>query len=1126
MSGARKCPNCGTPVPPNAPSGHCPACLLRIGLALSDGGLAFELTEPMPTAPAAAVAQPDPSIGERIRYLGDYELLEVIAHGGMGVVYKARQVSLNRLVALKLIRAGELANASEIARFRAEAEAGASLDHPNIAPIYEVGEHEGRHYFSMKLIAGSPLSAAIAAGCWCRTPCPAHRPPGFFLPNRAGCCPTAARLVATVARGVHYAHQRGILHRDLKPGNILLDAQGQPHVTDFGLAKRIEADSGMTLSGAILGTPSYIAPEQAAGIKALTTAADVYGLGAILYELLTGRPPFRGASALDTLLQVREQIPKPPRAIHPSVNRDLETICLKCLEKDPARRYGTAEALAEDLERWLEHRPIRARPTTPAERMLKWMRRKPALAAAVVGLHLVAVLGLAGILWQWREAVSARQTAETATREKQEQVERLWQSQFISARHYRTTGAIGQRTNSLAVIAAATAIRPSLDLRNEAIAALLLPDLGTPINWKQQPDFFHPWCYDPDLEHYLPHVEQGRVRVLHALDHQIVADLGEAPAQSNTAVFSPDGRFVAVMFDDGRVRVWEWRAGRLAGEVHCYNRVWAVRPYDFSPDSRSLLYGDETHGVSRLQLDTGAIEPLVKTQPVGLVRVSPSGRLLAVGRNTGTEVWDLSDNRRLATTNFPGGKPFFLGLAWHPNEAALAIGADQALFLWPWRDGEWVRLGGAGLYHFAPFFNATGDRLYSGAGVWDVATQMRVLHFGAGLGMIALSHDERRIAGQSGKTGFGLWEYHPPEVLRKFVTLAQPPMVARTLDLHPNGRWLLSGSEGGWTLWDVDLARPVARDPEPDSHPPEVVSAVKFSRDGRAFHTCDHRGLRRWPLRESRISNLKSQITVGEPETLLAGLPAAGAIDTNLPLAQQILALAQAADTECRAGLFAVDGRSVALVGNGQAVLFSLEPRALFPFVRLLHPHDNIPALSPDGRWLATTHNNQHGGPDVYDLHAGRHAVRLAKAELSGIAWRPQTGELVTVSTVEALFWEPGSWVMNRRFPWPNPGLGIGLAGFSPDGRTGWLNGTDGAVQFVDLKGGQLYVTLPPWTAEPHHVGAIAFDVPRQRAYLAHVSGVLALDIGKLRRELARLGLDWPEAQPGEGFAPRHAAPP
>ena len=281
-----------------------------------------------------------------VRYFGDYELLGELGQGGMGVVYKARQVSLNRTVALKMLKSDVLATLDEQRRFQNEAEAVALLDHPNVVPILEVGIHEGRRYFSMKLVSGASLDKTLE---------------DYAANPRA-----AARIVATAAQGVHHAHQRGILHRDLKPANILVDDQGEPHVTDFGLAKRVEGDSELTHSGAILGTPSYMAPEQASGVRgAVTTASDVYGLGAVLYALLAGRAPFRGDSVIETLQQVRDQAPVPPSKLRANVPRDLEIIALNCLEKLPSRRYTSALALSDDLCRWLDGRPITARRVGP-----------------------------------------------------------------------------------------------------------------------------------------------------------------------------------------------------------------------------------------------------------------------------------------------------------------------------------------------------------------------------------------------------------------------------------------------------------------------------------------------------------------------------------------------------------------------------------------------------------------------------------------------------------------------------------------------------------------------------------------------------------------------------------------
>ena len=364
----RLCRKCGAKIFSDAPKGLCTACALETALGILPDA-AFEVAG-------------DPGRPDLPGNFGDYELLEEIGRGGQGVVFRARQKSLNRTVALKIIGLGQWASKVHIKRFRLEAEAAASLDHPCIVPIYEVDERDGSCYFSMKLIKGGQLDEAVK-----RTPMPIRQ---------------ATELMAKVARTVHYAHEHGILHRDIKPGNILLDEKGEPHLTDFGLARLLESESTVTRTLEVLGTPSYMAPEQAAGNNTkLTSATDVYGLGAVFYQLLTDHPPFAGGTTYETIKLVLEVEPRSPRLLNPKIDRDLSTICLKCLEKDPMRRYDSALALAEDLERWLKHEPIRARHAGLFTRGKKWFRRNP-MAALLFALSLTFAGTVGLMIWKSR----------------------------------------------------------------------------------------------------------------------------------------------------------------------------------------------------------------------------------------------------------------------------------------------------------------------------------------------------------------------------------------------------------------------------------------------------------------------------------------------------------------------------------------------------------------------------------------------------------------------------------------------------------------------------------------------------------------------------------------------------
>jgi len=386
------CPNCNSELTADAPAGLCPRCLMGMALEIS--------SEPSESSPDDGLVA-DATIPESDRSFGDYELLGRVARGGMGVIYKARQICLNRIVAVKMMLPGLLVSEAEASRFQNEAEVIANLRHPNIVAVHEVGAHDGQRYFSMDYVEGQSLAAVVR---------------DHPLPAR-----TAARYVKVIAEAIQYAHQQGILHRDLKPSNVLLDKAGNPRITDFGLAKRLASDSRLTATGTVLGTPSYMPPEQADGkTRRIGPASDVYSIGAILYELLTGRPPFQAATPLDTILLVLNTEPIAPRKLNPKLSRDLQTICLKCLEKDPRWRYQTAQELADDLDRYLKREPIKARPINLLYRGWRWCRRNPWPTTATAALILAILMTS---LWAigWR-----RMRAMTEQRAWQSLIEQVW----------------------------------------------------------------------------------------------------------------------------------------------------------------------------------------------------------------------------------------------------------------------------------------------------------------------------------------------------------------------------------------------------------------------------------------------------------------------------------------------------------------------------------------------------------------------------------------------------------------------------------------------------------------------------------------------------------------------------
>jgi WD40 repeat protein len=875
MAETQHCPQCKTTLPVNAPEGFCPVCEFRRALAAppDTGGsrreqahaeksetrnpkseigqslLASAATSQLPEADA-----PTLSDLKKIRYFGDYELLEEIARGGMGAVFKARQVSLKRLVALKLISAGVLASHDMVKRFKAEAEAAAGLDHPNIVPIYEIGEHDGQHFFSMKLIDGPNLREALSARSSQRE---AHKeirnrtePPyvGCYDPREA------ARLLSTIALAVHFAHQHGVLHRDLKPGNILLDAQGEPHLTDFGLVKFIQKESTLTHTNAVLGTPAYMSPEQARGdTKAVTTAADVYGLGAVLYETLAGTPPFGGGTSLETIRQVLDEEPRRPSIFNPEVDRDLETICLKCLEKEPARRYGSAEALADDLERWLRHEPILARPVSARERMVKWVRRKPALVSSLVlGLILLLVISIGSPIAAFR----------------------------INRERLRAEKNLYAADMNIAL--------KNFEANNWGRVRVILDKYGP----QKRNAELRGW----EWRFLWQKIRSDELAVLPASESEIMS-----------VAFAPDGKYVAIGHGRDGVSIWDWAAKKKIDRVDAPFYPLALK---FSPNGRLLLSGHYKEGLrlwdwapptlsarrtpvfargtvtGALVTDIGvtAVDqqaqivaevdlatcktnwslPVVAEQGpyVAWCAYSPDGRMLATVSNDVAMVWDLKARRQQFTLR-----------AHDRNASALAFSPDGALLVTGGLNGildVWDVQRGAAVTNFLAhqsqiehgeftpdgktFVTASYDHTLK---LWLTSnwTALDTLHGQAAeVFNLAISPNGETIASAHADGTVRLWSAKPKaheSDVRRFSG------EVRSWSLSPDGQWLLVLlANHTFSIWDL---RTWNQSPPQPLRSHEITVAALFN-GGQLVALGDSRGtVRLLDLQTRREVEMKSE---------------------------------------------------------------------------------------------------------------------------------------------------------------------------------------------------------------------------------------------------------------------------
>jgi WD40 repeat protein/serine/threonine protein kinase len=1080
--------------------------------------------------------------------IGQYTLIRELGQGGMGVVYLAEQANLKRAVALKVIRHGVNATPEEVARFCAEAEAVARLQHANIVQIHEVGCQGGVYYLALEYVNGGSLDRHLAG-----TP---QEPQA------------AAGLIETLARAIHHAHQRGILHRDLKPANILLqedltqrrqdakeeqqqgtepetkDASGPfhsassglcvfaslrevlPKITDFGMAKRLEPSDAHTRSGLVLGTPSYMAPEQASGKHGqVTVSVDVYGLGALLYELLTGRPPFKGATALSTLEQVASQEPVAPSRFQRHIPRDLETICLKCLEKDPGKRYASAEALADDLGRFLSGRPIVARPVRVWGRLWKWARRRPALAGMSVAIVLVTAAALALVTWQWRraqdEAVQARQNeARLALQQGQALCERgdlgpglLWLARALD--RAASAGAAGlDRPARVNLAAWGGQLHPAgtrLDNPGAILGLAFGPDDRTLLAAGKD-GCVHCWDLDggreagPPLVHprpaptwvgYVEFSPDGRTIATAGHEAALLWDaathkpdgapLPHPPGMLWGMAFFPDGRRLATCSDDGSARVWDLATRRVALGPYWHQKgdpgyyTLAV-----SPDGKTLVTAGSDGRAIRWDLGTGNTigPPLQHDSCVLKALFTRDGtRLLTSTRGGTLHAWDLQTGRR---TDLPRQGTEINGLALAPDGRRFASATDFGVVrLW-----DTATLLPAGpMYRYsvgvcALAFSRDGRRLALGmldggiqvvelppsgeaAPPAPVAAEVCSLQYTAGGDRLMAGTKEgvRWVEAATGRTLEG--RLKNPEDWDIACAALSPG--GRSLAV---GRWAkTAGFPRGRLQW-WDPAAGVRLDETPDQ--PEPVRVVVYSPDGRKLFACGN-------------------------QPGVAGGAALWDVATGQQLRPLLRSLGQVL---VRQAAFDPSGRVLLLAcSDGRARLWDTEADAeVDPQRPLAHAGAVMAcAFDPDGRRALT--GSQDGTARLWDVAARRPLVEPLRhdAEVSAVAFSPDGQTLLTASLDGiARFWDAGSGKsLGPTLVHPE---GVRTVAFDRDGRRAATGGRDGAVR-------QWRLPPPPLEGSPERIRLWAevltgIGLDLQGA----VHELSAEDLAERRRRLMELG--------------------